>query len=636
LDLIDQAYLKGEIDYQTSLIYRVQSIKNRALLPAHLNAGERTVDRCATPILLEVISNWNRLSPAVRTAMKELLSRPVRQYTYDSPGGYFKIHYDITGTHAVPLLDDNQNGIPDYVEWLGDYADSVWRTQITILGYMEPPSDGGAGGDDKYDIYTEEMPYYGYAQPEYPGPKPWNDYTSYISVHRNFYGFPPNQDPDGNQKGAMKVTLAHELFHAVQFGYDVYEEVWYMEISSTWMEDVVYDVVNDNYNYLPDFFDHPDESLQSTSLHMYASFIWNSYLSENFGNDVVRGIWNGCIWHDALWSMDSVLSARGSSRDQEFKTFTAWNFVTGTRDDGLHYEEGSEYPLISLMRTHSTYPVTELTSAQPPDNLAANYIMFFPPPYNSDLHIWFNGHDSYLWGAVVAKSQSLTDHSFEEITLNELREGEIVIPNFDGYYAVTLIPSVLSTWGYNINFTYSAYLTTSDTTHGTRVEAGDDAQGVNASTVVVDFYLENTGISSDTFDVTVSDSAGWDLFPANFWVVLSSHQTDTLAIQVTIPYDVPLWTEDRIILSAVSRGNPLHTDSDTLSVTMNALRGDVNQDENISIGDVVFLINYLYRYGPPPSILETGDVNCDTHVDLGDVVFLLDYLYRYGPYPCSP
>ncbi|UCB53105.1 MAG: hypothetical protein JSV10_03205 [Candidatus Zixiibacteriota bacterium] len=636
LDLIAKAYQNGQIDHETSLLHRVQSIKDRRLLPAHLDAGEKTIAKCASPILAEVIRDWNLLSPATQSSLNSLMARPNRQYSYVSPSNYFKIHYNKTGSHAVPSLDDNGNDIPDYVEWLGDYADSVWRTQVANLGYFDPPSDGGAGGDNRYDIYTENMPYYGYAQPESPGPKPWDDYTSYISVHRDFYGFPPNQDPDGNQKGAMKVTLAHEFFHAIEFAYDVYEDIWYMETSSTWMEDVVYDVVNDCYNYLPHFFDHPEESMQSTSIHMYANYIWNSYLSENFGLDAVWGIWNGCVWHDGLWSLDSVLFARGSSRDEEFKTFTAWNFVTGNRDDGIHYDEGSEYPLIELMRTHSDYPVTDLTSSHPPDNLAANYVMFFPPDYGTNLHLSFDGHDSYAWGAMVAKSQGLTNHSFEEIALDGSQAGEIVVPDFDEHYAVTLIPSVLSTWGYGINYSYSAYLSTSDTTYGAEVQAGGNVEGINASTVMVDFYLENTGILPDTFDLTVTDSLGWELSPAGLWMVLNPQQTDTLGVEVTIPHDVELWSEDAVIASAVSRGNPLHSDSDTARVVVNSLRGDTNGDENIDVGDVVYLVNYLYKGGPAPAVVQSGDVNCDDSIDVGDVVSLVNYLYRDGPSPCSP
>jgi hypothetical protein len=61
--------------------------------------------------------------------------------------------------------------------------------------------------------------------------------------------------------------------------------------------------------------------------------------------------------------------------------------------------------------------------------------------------------------------------------------------------------------------------------------------------------------------------------------------------------------------------------------------GDVTGDDIINVGDVVFLISYLYRGGAAPSPIEVGDVNCDGIVNVGDVVFLITYLYRGGPSP---
>ncbi len=63
------------------------------------------------------------------------------------------------------------------------------------------------------------------------------------------------------------------------------------------------------------------------------------------------------------------------------------------------------------------------------------------------------------------------------------------------------------------------------------------------------------------------------------------------------------------------------------------IRGDVTGDMKIDIGDVVFLINYLYKSGPAPDPLEAGDVECSGRVDIGDVIYLLNYLFKSGPAP---
>ncbi|MGB2805028.1 MAG: dockerin type I repeat-containing protein [Candidatus Zixiibacteriota bacterium] len=69
--------------------------------------------------------------------------------------------------------------------------------------------------------------------------------------------------------------------------------------------------------------------------------------------------------------------------------------------------------------------------------------------------------------------------------------------------------------------------------------------------------------------------------------------------------------------------------------------GDVNNDGIINVGDVVYLIQYLYRGGPVPiPRICVGDVNNNDIVDVGDLVYLVTYLYKGGPAPdpdcCNP
>ncbi len=63
------------------------------------------------------------------------------------------------------------------------------------------------------------------------------------------------------------------------------------------------------------------------------------------------------------------------------------------------------------------------------------------------------------------------------------------------------------------------------------------------------------------------------------------------------------------------------------------LPGDPNGDQVVDLGDVVTLINYLYKGGGPPDPLAAGDANGDCVVDLGDVSTLINYLFKGGPPP---
>ena len=63
------------------------------------------------------------------------------------------------------------------------------------------------------------------------------------------------------------------------------------------------------------------------------------------------------------------------------------------------------------------------------------------------------------------------------------------------------------------------------------------------------------------------------------------------------------------------------------------LRGDVNGDGIIDLGDVLYLISYLYKGGPAPDPFEAGDCDCNGIIDLGDLLLLINYLYKGGPAP---
>ena len=86
---------------------------------------------------------------------------------------------------------------------------------------------------------------------------------------------------------------------------------------------------------------------------------------------------------------------------------------------------------------------------------------------------------------------------------------------------------------------------------------------------------------------------------------------------------------------SASTGFPFNYDYTTIKYSQ-TLRGDANGDGVIDIGDVVYVINYLFREGLAPDPLEAGNVNGDEMVDIGDVVYLINYLFREGPPPCEP
>ncbi|MFH0931472.1 MAG: dockerin type I repeat-containing protein, partial [Candidatus Zixiibacteriota bacterium] len=77
------------------------------------------------------------------------------------------------------------------------------------------------------------------------------------------------------------------------------------------------------------------------------------------------------------------------------------------------------------------------------------------------------------------------------------------------------------------------------------------------------------------------------------------------------------------------------TDVNTYDFTIRFpnIAGDANSDGVVSVADVVYLINYLFKGGPAPEPSWKGDANGDCKVSGADVVYLINYLMKGGPAP---
>lgn len=90
-------------------------------------------------------------------------------------------------------------------------------------------------------------------------------------------------------------------------------------------------------------------------------------------------------------------------------------------------------------------------------------------------------------------------------------------------------------------------------------------------------------------------------------------------------------------VKATDSSNPNKTDTQELYILVTEvqyIRGDANHDLVVDVGDVIYIVNYLYANGPEPLPLESADVNCDGIVNISDVVYLVNYLFKGGPPLC--
>lgn len=332
----------------------------------------------------KTITDW---PPAV-------LARPQLAYTFETDK--FSIHYEKDGPYAVynPNEDINPpDGVPDYINRMGEYLELAYDVYSHGLNFDYPPPDGGAGGNDKYDIYVTDI--IGLTVPDvhtnyYPGR---DAYTAYSFIGHDLR----NQYHPDDPLPFLKATCAHELFHGFQAAYRAYPEdypSWWYEITADWAEERVFDNLNEVYYYIPDYYRKIDHSIYLTGgSHMYGAWVWAEYLSENYGNDIIRQIFIKLINYDnSLAAINATLSIIGQDINSCFADFSRWNYFTGSLWRPGYFEEGAYFPeSVPISITHTTYPTGLIETPKAVQSLGCAYLLFLKPEQQkANLNIMFN------------------------------------------------------------------------------------------------------------------------------------------------------------------------------------------------------------------------------------------------------
>ncbi|MFH2048708.1 MAG: hypothetical protein ABIJ12_04605 [bacterium] len=63
--------------------------------------------------------------------------------------------------------------------------------------------------------------------------------------------------------------------------------------------------------------------------------------------------------------------------------------------------------------------------------------------------------------------------------------------------------------------------------------------------------------------------------------------------------------------------------------------GNTDHTGDINVGDLVWLVDYLFKGGLPPVTPEAGDVDCEPGILVSDLVYLVNYLFKGGNAPCE-
>lgn len=322
-----------------------------------------------TPLLLEVKLNWNKLTDEAKNLFKTIAERPKfigteNVATYEN----FVFHYSVNGPkeESVDPEDLDKSGIPDYVERMafifGDSIHSLYHhtTKLSI-----PPHDADHVNGAYYDVYiggdkADVLGFgtYGYVSPENTiGDNPnslqlkeTKSTTSFMVMRNNYNGY------DKSEIISISVTAAHEYMHAIQFGYSVDMDSWFMEGASTWAEEFAFPGYDDNFQYLSSVFSKPDVALNYENSedpentlndgHWYGNWLYVKHLTEHTSNDIIKNIYERCIYENAIHSIDQVLKEIWNSDfETMFLQYIIANSLLGIEHEftPFTYKRASDY-----------------------------------------------------------------------------------------------------------------------------------------------------------------------------------------------------------------------------------------------------------------------------------------------------
>jgi MYXO-CTERM domain-containing protein len=172
-----------------------------------------------------------------------------------------------------------------------------------------------------------------------------NQSIPYIVLHPDLLA-----EYDTESFGFADVTLAHEFYHAVQFGTGAFETndgYWFWEATADWIAVEVFPEYIDGDAFVPGFLMYPHVPLESfdypdagdlIELHHYGAQIFARYISEQVADaELIRDVWlQGGSTETPIEVVSRLLSERGEDFEQVFLDFASHNAV-------LDYERADSY-----------------------------------------------------------------------------------------------------------------------------------------------------------------------------------------------------------------------------------------------------------------------------------------------------
>jgi len=381
LSSIEEAREAGRLSLDESILQKFSFAYRADNLMAEFGGDADSVPiKCMVPVYQNYLEVKDQLSASTVGEVESMVyqSDSDTEFSYLSPSGVFVFHYDTTGSHGVSAEQTMpgaiEAGIPDYIYKAAFAADSSYRYQVEDTGFTD------FARSTPYEVHFRNFGFYGTTTS--------SGNTTFITIHSNFNNFPPNTHPEGDRIGALYVTMAHEIKHAIQYAANRWRgsagSFNWIEMDATMMEEVVFDDVNDYYNYImlsfgsstPGFssiFGNPQNPTPGAYWHV----TWMLYFWEVYGIEFWVDVWQ-VVENEPLIpffdAIETTLQSRGQSLEREHLKNHTWHLGSGERfqNADFGFREREFYPVAST--EFEFFSVPDSVSQTGLRSMAANYV----------------------------------------------------------------------------------------------------------------------------------------------------------------------------------------------------------------------------------------------------------------------
>ncbi len=420
------------------------------------------------PLKHDLRRDWDKLEPTTQKVLAKQLAVPVLSGEATLPSAHFVIHYATTGTDVpAPIAPFT---VATWVQKVADTFEFAYKAYQDTYGYRPPPVA-------PYHVYLRSLAalkIYGQTTSSTPAPLAGYPYAynSFIEIDKDFTNIIYTKSPVVyTPLQSLQIASSHEFHHAIQFGYNVFFDVWYAEATSTWFEDEIHDDVNQLYNYIPAWFKASTTELDTAASTDtgggYGRCIFNRYLTEKHGSEMIRLVWEKLAplpspGNDADVPMtpliNSVLTTNFvSSLATDFFGFTKRVY---TRDWTTHVNETVLIHTYVPLVTFNTYPVNAATtptfSKVTLPHYSFAYYKFTPTLFVANLTISIN-KTSGIQTAVFKKSGNT-----DPVEIIAASDGSYTISSFSTLNPTTDEVVLLVTNTTNIDNHQTAFSTSGD------------------------------------------------------------------------------------------------------------------------------------------------------------------------------